>query len=207
MKTRAFLFTALFTLTLGACDQGSTDTRGAAEDEAARGGIGKADALEGSCAATDEDGPACGGPAPVGNCWCDEACSDWGDCCVDAWDECGVGEPQPAVSQCLADHHCDAGQQCAGGVCIDVAPASCDDGSALSPFCDIKPLCDGGQVAAIIGSCFQCVDETTCEPPAPDCDDGSTLSPFCDIKPGCEDGQVAAIIGSCFRCVDAVTCE
>ena len=79
-----------------------------------------------------------------------------------------------------------------------------------SPDCDIKPVCGDGEVAAIINSCFSCVDALTCEPapePEPDCDDGSSLSPFCDIKPVCGDGEVAAIIGSCFQCVDAVTCE
>jgi hypothetical protein len=130
----------------------------------------------------------CGGPAPVGNCWCDEACVRWGDCCDDAWIVCGVGEPPAPEPE-----------------------VDCDDGSSLSQFCDIKPPCDDGQVAAVINSCFQCVDALTCEPPAPepevDCDDGSSLHPLCDIKPPCDDGQVAAVINSCFQCVDALTCE
>lgn len=206
MKLRTTtLFVALFALPLGACDP-ATDADGASEIE--RGPIGKADAASGSCAAIDDDGPACGGPAPVGNCWCDEACADFGDCCIDAFDVCGVGEPQPAVSQCLSDAQCDPGQQCSGGVCVQVE--TCDDGSSLHPLCDIKPACDDGHVAAVIDGCFQCVDAITCEPatvPPPSCDDGSSLHPLCDIKPGCDDGQVAAIINSCFQCVDANTCE
>jgi hypothetical protein len=159
MKIRFALMTALFTLGLGACDQAATD---GVEDAAGRGPIGKADAAEGSCAPTD-DGPTCGGPAPVGNCWCDEACEDFGDCCLDAFDECGVGEPEPAVSQCLADAHCEPGQTCSGGVCVgEPDPVSCDDGSTLHFLCDIKPACEEGEVAAIINGCFQCVDANTC---------------------------------------------
>ncbi|MEM6995088.1 MAG: hypothetical protein AAF721_31535 [Myxococcota bacterium] len=210
MKLSTILVSAAMTLLATACDEATT-ARDAVQtqDDAGRGGLGKADHLEGFCGAVDgEEAAACGGPAPVGNCWCDESCVDYGDCCVDSFDACGVGEPQPAVSQCLADAHCEAGQQCSGGVCVGVALPDCDDGSSLSQFCDIKPGCDDGQVAAVINSCFQCVDELTCEPPAPEtCDDGSSLSQFCDIKPGCDDGQVAAVINSCFQCVDALTCE
>ena len=164
MKLQILLFPAALTLLTSACDE-APSRQGAAlvQDEADREALGKADiALEGLCADPEEE-LACGGPAAVGNCWCDEACERYGDCCVDAFDACGVGEPQPAVSQCLADSHCEEGQQCAGGVCIEVAPpVDCNDGTALSPFCDIKPLCDEGQTAAIIGACFQCVDAQTC---------------------------------------------
>ncbi len=214
MKLHSILLTAAMTLLATACDQTSTarDVATSSED-AGRGGLGKADHLEGFCGAVDgEAAPACGAPAPDGNCWCDESCVDYGDCCVDSFDACGVGEPQPAVSQCLADVHCDAGQECSGGVCVQTELPECGDGSAIHPLCDIKPGCDDGQVAVAINGCFQCVDELTCEPPAPEpepetCDDGSSLSQFCDIKPGCDDGQVAAVINSCFQCVDADTCE
>jgi hypothetical protein len=140
MKTRALMFFALFTLTLGACDADEASTReGVAAADEGRGGLGKADHVEGSCA-PDEDGDVCGGPAPVGNCWCDEACVRWGDCCDDAWNVCGVGEPPAPEPE-----------------------VDCDDGSSLHPLCDIKPPCDDGQVAAVINSCFQCVDALTCE--------------------------------------------
>lgn len=42
-----------------------------------RGPLGKADNA-GSCMDSD-----CDGPAEVGNCWCDEACVEYGDCCSD----------------------------------------------------------------------------------------------------------------------------
>lgn len=119
----------------------------------------------------------CGGPASDGACWCDEACVEIGDCCSDYAPVCEAEQPQ-----------------------------GCNDGSSLSQFCDIKPGCEEGQVAAIQNGCFVCVDELTCQPPV-SCDDGSTLSQFCDIKPGCDEGQVAAIQDGCFVCVDAQTCE
>lgn len=171
MTITRFLVVSLTALTFFGCD--APDEPGRDLDEAgaadpARGNLGKADQLEGLCAPVqaDDDGPACGGPAPVGNCWCDEACIDYGDCCVDAWDTCGVGEPTPAVSQCLSNAQCDDGQSCSGGVCIDdpaPEPVDCDDGTALHPLCDIKPGCPDGQVAAIQNSCFACVDAVTCE--------------------------------------------
>jgi hypothetical protein len=203
MNFRTSLFALLFTLTATACDEA---TPAATHADPARGSLGKADAIEGSCAATEDDGDVCGGPAPVGNCWCDESCESYGDCCSDSFDACGVGEPEPQVSQCFTDAHCDAGQTCAGGVCIG-AP-SCDDGTSLHPLCDIKPVCPGEQVAAVINGCFQCVDSDTCEPPAPaSCNDGTQLSPFCDVPPLCDAGTTKAILNSCFSCVDPQTCE
>lgn len=47
---------------------------------AQRGPIGKADALSGMC--LDEGKSACGGKSD-GSCWCDDACTSYGDCCVD----------------------------------------------------------------------------------------------------------------------------
>ena len=47
-----------------------------------RGSLGKAD-VWGSCAADD-----CGGHASSGNCWCDDLCDGYGDCCSDEADFC-----------------------------------------------------------------------------------------------------------------------
>ena len=55
---------------------------GDAGETAARGPIGKAD-IVGSCADTD-----CDGAAPGGNCWCDELCTEYGDCCGDRVEIC-----------------------------------------------------------------------------------------------------------------------
>ena len=45
------------------------------DDPLVRHPLGKAD-LAGSCTLD-----SCDGPAERGNCWCDDACSDFGDCC------------------------------------------------------------------------------------------------------------------------------
>ena len=182
MNLRIAIATALVSLTLGACDQ-ATDVRDSvATNEAGRGPIGKADAVEGSCWATEDDGDVCGGPAPVGNCWCDEACIEYGDCCLDAFDACGVGEPGPAVSECLADAHCGEGQSCSGGVCIDDAPAPCSD---LDPdTCDTRDDCEvivgpGNAPEGALGGALFCVDA----PPAP-C---AELDPdTCESRDDCE---------------------
>ncbi len=179
MKT--LLITLLATLSLTACDQpaqpqGDADDRGTA--------AGKADGIEGSCA--PESGQSqCGGPAPIGNCWCDDTCEQWGDCCEDAFDQCGVGpEPEP----------------------------SCDDGTAVHPLCDTPGPCDEGTVQAVQSGCFRCVDPSTCEPPeapepeAPSCDDGTPVHPLCDTPGPCDEGTIRAVQNGCFRCVDPSTC-
>ena len=107
MNLHRILLTVSLTLLATACDDNVARDAAAVTDEAGRG-LGKADVqLEGFCGDVEGQGLSCGGPAPVGNCWCDAACEQYGDCCVDSFDACGVGEPQPAVSQCLADSHCD----------------------------------------------------------------------------------------------------
>jgi hypothetical protein len=47
------------------------------------------------CPSIDDDTPsaptcegACGGPAADGTCWCDEQCTQYGDCCADVGDHC-----------------------------------------------------------------------------------------------------------------------
>ncbi|MBL4685697.1 MAG: hypothetical protein JKY37_13975, partial [Nannocystaceae bacterium] len=191
------------------------DNGGAAVADDDRPAIGKAD-LTGSCSAN-----TCEGPSSDGNCWCDESCQTFGDCCANAFDACGVGD-RPCADGSSLNPLCDQKPPCEDGQvaavingcfeCVDemtceAPPQSCDDGSTLSQFCDQKPPCEDGQVAAVIGGCFECVDEMTCEPAPQSCDDGSTLSQFCDQKPPCEDGQVAAVISGCFECVDEMTCE
>lgn len=54
--------------------------------------IGKADILSGSCASSEVN--YCGGQGD-GSCYCDEACSRYGDCCHDV-DVC-LGEPEPEL--------------------------------------------------------------------------------------------------------------
>lgn len=61
-----------------------------------RGSLGKAD-IVGSCEHRGE--PLCGGRGK-GNCWCDDACVDFGDCCSDAEEVCGIEPPAPEGQAC-----------------------------------------------------------------------------------------------------------
>jgi hypothetical protein len=122
---------------------------------------------------------SCEGQAAEGNCFCDASCLDFGDCCENVYAVCGDELPEP----------------------------DCDDGTQLNPLCDQKPPCQAGEVAAIVNSCFSCVDSLTCAAPSEGCGDGSELSMFCDIPPVCPEGFEKAIINACFQCVDPATCE
>lgn len=62
--------------------------------------LGKADG-HASCAAPD--GNACGGQS-TGACWCDDACTEHGDCCADWVDVCGCDEGCGAAPEALVDY-------------------------------------------------------------------------------------------------------
>jgi len=124
---------------IGAC---STETQ--PDDQAERTRIGKAD-LVGSCLDSD-----CDGPSPVGNCWCDEACESYGDCCEDEpivcrATQCGgfAGLPCPAGLECI-DYpfdDCDnehGGADC-GGVCVEPTVRHCGGFAGLT--CDDDEFC------------------------------------------------------------------
>ncbi len=103
---QARLFGFLFSILSTAClVQG--DSPG---DDRARGVLGKADRL-GTC--QDDGEPLCGGPG-IGNCWCDEACVDYGDCCDDVDVVCGIELPEPETRLCggLSDLGCDDDELC-----------------------------------------------------------------------------------------------
>ncbi len=114
-------------------DDGATNVR--------RGGIGKAD-LVGSCVDT-----SCDGASPEGNCWCDDACETYGDCCDDYTAACELvqcggfaGLPCPAGQVCvdypLDDCSPETGGADCGGMCVD-APNQCGGLAGLA--------CDAGQ--------------------------------------------------------------
>ena len=69
---------------------------------------------------------ACGGPAADGACHCDEACSNYGDCCADV------------CAQCPTLPGCGGG----GGDCGGVSFEGCCQGETLK-------YCDGGQLQTV----------------------------------------------------------
>lgn len=64
---------------LGGCDADELDAQTGAAARPERGALGKAD-LIGSCEAAGE--LLCGGKSD-GECWCDDRCAEFGDCCSD----------------------------------------------------------------------------------------------------------------------------
>lgn len=91
MFGRRALAPLLALATLSACGEAEVSQAAAAADD--RHPIGKADVV-GSCRAED-GGDLCGGPSE-GNCWCDDQCEQYGDCCGDKaalCDELGLDVP------------------------------------------------------------------------------------------------------------------
>jgi len=119
MTTRILSATAALSLCFMGCTAADDDLGGRP-----RGGIGKADTV-GSCVDT-----SCDGQAPDGNCWCDDKCADYGDCCDDYepacnYIQCGgfAGLPCPEGLVCV-DYpldECDpnAGGADCGGMCVE----------------------------------------------------------------------------------------
>ncbi|MBV1859976.1 MAG: hypothetical protein KUG77_16305 [Nannocystaceae bacterium] len=107
-------------LCLGACGEAPTDVVG-------ERGLGDADGVYGECA---QD--ACGEAAPGGNCWCDEACVEHGDCCGDKVDSCGGAGPDP-----LLPVLCDFVTDCPSGLTCDTSEcySSCRDGEDCDASC------------------------------------------------------------------------
>lgn len=93
---------------LAACtiDPGAADPT-----DVQRGQLGKTDVV-GSCQL--EDGDVACGDMGTGNCWCDEQCVDYGDCCSDVGEVCGIDVPAPEGQPCggLLGLACDEGEFC-----------------------------------------------------------------------------------------------
>ena len=141
------LFIAL-TLLAG-CAAAADDGEVAAE----RAPLGKADVI-GTCASTD-----CDGQAVDGNCWCDDDCARFGDCCADRVEVCEA----PVAPACggLAGFRCDEGFYCdygpetscgladQTGVCREI-PSGCTD--AVLPVCGCNgQTFDNSCLAALAG--------------------------------------------------------
>ncbi len=176
---RKLTLLASLLLPLVACD---TAPVGGNEDSAAepeRGPLGKADAI-GSCG-DSESGDFCGGPSGEGNCWCDELCESYGDCCSDKASVCD-GEPEP-IDFCLQDDECDSGycdhaeclSNCPEGMfcpavcwgqCGDPQPEGClaTSDCADGEFCSFESECGEGPV----GECTA-IPEVCAEIYAPVC--------------------------------------
>ncbi len=191
----------MFSILVAACGTDSSS------DSSERGAIGKAD-LYGTCT-TAEGGTHCGGKS-FGNCYCDDECDSFGDCCSDLDSVCNplqLCDPNDPI--CPSGTFC-APYACAPSCpnCKDCRPACLPDPDAIQ-LCDPDaPDCPNGLIcnpSACAPSCPNCKDcrpgctepvTTTilCEPSAPDCPAGmfcfpGACAPSCplckDCNPAC----------------------
>ena len=160
--------------------------------------LGKADAY-GSCAADD-----CGDKSSDGNCWCDDLCTSYGDCCDNkvaacdcpevmceiycingfATDEngCEICECKPAFCGGFAGIACPDGQ-----ICIDDPSDDCDNnngGADCGGICVLPEQC-GGFAYQPCPAGKNCIDN-----PWDDCDPengGADCGGICVPAP-CPDG-------------------
>jgi len=198
MRARALLLTLGLSF-LAACDTApaDTDAGATAADDGDRGGLGKAD-LVGTCELPNGK-DRCGGHG-VGNCWCDDLCVEYGDCCNDVEEVCGIEPPEPEGEPCGGflgntcdeDEYCayEAGQYCgaadASSTC-EPRPEVCIE--LYAPVCG----CDGNTYS---NSCFAAMagtgvaTEGECEPPPP----GGFCGGIAGIE--CPEGQVCVDDGN-----------
>lgn len=106
---RPRILSLLFPLFVACAADSTGGTAGGTPDD--RGTLGKAD-LVGTCELPNGN-DKCGGHG-LGNCWCDDACVDYGDCCSDADEVCGIEQPAPEGEPCggKLNPPCDEGEFC-----------------------------------------------------------------------------------------------
>lgn len=168
--------------------------------------VGKADHF-GSCE------NSCDGQSESGSCWCDDLCSEYGDCCDDAAAQCDVNECDAA-----GDTGCAQGEFCRPGLCLYFCPTddfdcctanTCQKSTPTCP--DLSPpppdFCVNGESPEAVIDQDGCVVGFECPEPVQDeCGDGTV--PLCAIwVPECADGLVREVINYCYGdCVDPETC-
>jgi hypothetical protein len=127
----------------------------------------------------------CGGQAP-GECWCDEACGSFGDCCDDVCDECPDLEfCDPGIDPYTCDGYC--GGQAPGGCwcdewCCEFSDC-CDDQFSVCSKCDPDPA----DFYSCFGRCGEqapsgCWCDSDCNAKGNCCDDRCES---CGIPAGC----------------------
>ena len=136
-----------------------------------RGPLEKADAV-GSCA-LESGGDSCGGPAALGNCWCDDACEIYGDCCSDKADVCDGSQNlcEDFVPPCQSDSDCGEGFECV------TEPMGCNPSN-----CSCDP-----QTGAVM--CTADCSGKICQPKVDLCED---FVPPCQSDAECGPGFICA---------------
>ncbi|HEY8145873.1 MAG TPA: Kazal-type serine protease inhibitor domain-containing protein [Kofleriaceae bacterium] len=183
MTRTALLFSCSAAALLAAC---AADTGDSSQD-AARGPLGKAD-IVGSCALTD-----CDGQSPEGNCWCDDLCVEYGDCCGDRVSVCEA--PVAPICGGFAGLSCgDESMYChyeqeagcgfadASGTCREV-PAACTE--QLAPVCGCNGQTYSNSCFAALGG-TSVVHDGACDEPAGGDSCGGQVGLACADNQYCE---------------------
>ena len=142
-----------------------------------RGQLGRSFALAMSGGCFD----ACGGAAPTGDCWCDDACHAYGDCCADKVTECGDGGSVPGTCAGACDGPADDGTCWCDDICFAYGDCCADkeaECGASDGECESDDDCPSGSSCEM--TCWMycewgdpgCCDVGVCvpEPPATGCD-------------------------------------
>ena len=205
MKNFKLILSLALPLVFAAC-AGSTDG-GRDDSQAERGPLGKADG-NGSCVAPNGQ-DKCGGHG-FGNCWCDDLCTQYGDCCADYEEVCEGDGGCLSSAECGEGEYCHFPSECGEGpvgsceiipeVCIQIfAPVCGCDGVTYSNSCHAAgagvsvqhtgpcedpggPTCEGACGGKSDGACW-CDD--LCTQYGDCCDD---YEDHCvDPEPTCDD--------------------
>jgi hypothetical protein len=160
-RTLTISISALSLLMAAACSSADpNDEPSPPATEEDRGPIGKAD-LVGSC--LEIDIMYCGGKSS-GNCWCDDLCTDFGDCCDDYESACLGTEPS-----------CDPTLICGQAVtCVDGSwyPTTCGPANCDEPMGPCEPPAGepcGDQICGEGEECQYCWGQSQCVPEGAQC--------------------------------------
>ncbi len=223
MKRLAFVpFAALSIFVVGCVEAPSEPAAASAAAEDDRAPIGKADQT-GSCQTAEDN--FCGGQSD-GNCWCDDLCEDFGDCCGDKPVACDGEEPQfcaeGTIEAVTAFTDASDGKQCAGeelhcvtddhGACPQFAPLPpdfCADGERVTGPTRYTTSADGMECVLPSVHCLT-LDLDACplfQPLPPDfCSDGVAMKGEPSFIPSA-DGKECRIPSVHCVTTDANACE
>jgi hypothetical protein len=188
---------------LTACSTAPAVSNGAVD----RAPIGKADQT-GSCQAGDAD--YCGGKSD-GNCWCDDQCDAFGDCCADKPIACDGEEPGFCAEGTIETETVFApssdGKECS----TDVEHCLTDDFGACPQFSPLPPdFCAEGRVVTGPDHYITAADGMECSIPSVHCvtNDGGACPQFSPPPPDyCADGVLVSGPSSFIAAADGMECQ
>ncbi|MEM6995509.1 MAG: hypothetical protein AAF721_33675, partial [Myxococcota bacterium] len=192
---------------LAACGGASGGRDAAAVDTQDRAPVGKADQT-GTCMTADTD--FCGGQSQ-GNCWCDDLCEQFGDCCADKPVACDGEEPEfcadGTVASATVFTDASDGKECAE----DALHCLTNDFGACPQFAPLPPdFCSEGEVVTGADSYITSADGMECSIPSVHCvtNDADACPQFVPLPPDfCADGIVMPGDPSFTASADGMECR